>query len=376
MITADVSSFFAARGGGGIRVYYEAKARWLAELGVECHFVVPGERAGVERLASGWLHRVPGPAIAAGYRAFGDPGALRRTLTALAPDVVELASHYVLPQLVASACRRAAVVGFYHADFPTTYVAPATARLPRFAGRAALAAAWWLVRRQHRAYRATLTGSHAIAARLVAARVPNVQCIGLGVDPALCTAPIVHERHGRVGYLGRLSADKEIALVLAAAPAIERATGLRVAIAGDGPAAPAVRAAAARGIVDALGPLAHGDVPGFLRTVDALIVPGRYETFSIAAAEALAVGTPVVAAWRGGAGELVARSGGGATFEPGCAAALTGAVQALIATPAADLFALRTRGRRHVAATHTWPRVFARLRAVYDDVVREPRCSS
>src|SRR5262249_36948517 len=66
LITADVSSFFAAGGGGGIRAYYEAKARWLAELDVECHFVVPGRRSSVERWGGGWLHRIAGPPLASG----------------------------------------------------------------------------------------------------------------------------------------------------------------------------------------------------------------------------------------------------------------------------------------------------------------------
>ncbi|MCA9674565.1 MAG: glycosyltransferase, partial [Myxococcales bacterium] len=123
MITLDVGSFFAA-GAGGIRTYYAAKARWLPARGVECHFAVPGARAGTVRFGDGWLHRVPGPPLGAHYRAFGDVPALWRLIRELSPDVVELGSHYVLPQLIAPALRgqRAAVTGFYHADFPTTYV--------------------------------------------------------------------------------------------------------------------------------------------------------------------------------------------------------------------------------------------------------------
>lgn len=374
MITVDVSSFFAARGGGGIRVYYEAKARWLPELGVECHFVVPGERASVERWGGGWLHRVPGPAIGSGYRAFGELGALRRVIRELGPDVVELASHYVLPQLVAPACPRAAIVGFYHSDFPATYVAPATARLPGFVGRAAVAAAWRLVKWQHGGYRATLAGSHTMASRLFAAGVPNVRWVGLGIDPALCTPPLDPGRRGRIGYLGRLAAEKELGLLLAAAPAIERATGARIAIAGDGPIGPRIRAAARRGLVDAVGPVPRAEVPAFLRSLDALVVPGRYDTFSLATAEALAVGTPVVAPWSGGAGELVVRSGGGLTFAPGNAGDLFEAVRALLASRPAELAAIRERGRRYVAAGHPWPQVIARIRQTHDDAVRDRRC--
>src|SRR5262249_38142756 len=157
-------------------------------------------------------------------------------------------------------------------------------------------------------------------------RVPNVRWVGLGVDPALCAPPIEPGRSGRLGYLGRLANEKGIDLVIAAAPAIERATGLRIVIAGEGPAPRMVRAAARRGVVDAVGALPRDEVPSFLRSVDALIVPGRYETFSLATAEALAAGTPVIAANCGGAGELVTRSGGGITFTAGDPGALADAV--------------------------------------------------
>lgn len=376
MITVDVSSFFSSGGGGGIRAYYEAKARWLTELGIECHFVVPGPQRSTERWGGGWLHRVAGPPLPGGYRAFGDLGELRRAIRDVQPDLVEIASHYVLPLLVASACPGAAVVGFYHSDFPTAYVRPATEHMPAPVGRAAIAAAWWLVQRHHRSYRATLTGSQAVAAQLVAARVPNVRWVGLGVDPALCAIPLEPVRHGRVGYLGRLAADKEVALVLAAAADIERTTGVRVAIAGDGPGASQVRAAARRGLVDALGPLARSDIPRFLRSIDALLVPGRYETFSLATAEALASGTPVIAARRGGSGELVTRSGGGLTFPPGNSAGLAAAVGALLAMGPTELAALRARGRSYIATLYTWPRVMARIRSVHDSAVRDARCSS
>lgn len=121
---------------------------------------------------------------------------------------------------------------------------------------------------------------------------------------------------------------------------------------------------------------ASSEIPGFLRSVDALIVPGRYETFSLATAEALASGTPVIAARRGGSGELVTRSSGGLTFPPGNAAGLASAVSALFAMPPADLAALRARGRHYIASLYTWPRVMARIRAVHDSAVRDARCSS
>ncbi len=368
MIVADVTSFFAAQA-GGIRTYYRAKARWMPALGVECHFVVPGARRESAPFERGWLHRVPGPPLGAGYRAFGDLAALRDVLASIAPDVIEVGSHYVLPQLLAAVAprRRAARVGFYHADFPSTYVAPAVARAPAFVRALATRAAWALVRGQHARYDATLAGSHGIAASLIARGVPRVRWVGLGVEPALADRPISSGTIGRLGYLGRLADDKEIGVVLAAAPLITRATGARIAIAGAGPRAAEVHAAAARGEVDAVGVV--DDVAGFLAGVDGLIVPGRHESFGLAAAEALAAGRPVIAADRGGAAELVRRSGGGLTFRAGSAEALAAAVTDFYRLAPPARAALGQRGRAHVRAHHAWPDVFARVHAIYRELV-------
>ncbi len=366
MITLDVTSFYAS-GAGGIRSYYQAKARWLPTLGVECHFAVPGARAGVERLGGGWLHRVPGPPLGAHYRAFGDVAALWRVIDDVAPDVIELGSHYLLPQLLAPALRRRrpAVVGFYHADYPTTYVAPACARLPRALGRAAAGAAWSLVRAQHRRYHATLTGSHAMTRALVTRGVPRVRWVGLGVDPDRFAGDPGRAPRGRIGFLGRLAPDKEVALLLAAAPAITRSTGAVVAIAGEGPLAPAVHAAAARGEVEAVGLVAADAVPAFLASLDALVVPSRYESFGLAAAEALAAGTPIVTADQGGAAELAQRSGAGVTFAAGSSAALAAAVIALVREPAPARRARAQAGRALIDRELTWPRVCARIHDAY-----------
>src|SRR5262245_10461130 len=103
MRVVDVSSFFAAARGGGIATYYREKARWLPRAGVECHFVVPGARRATRRFGGGVLHEVAGPPIPGGapYRVFGDLGQLAALVAQLRPDLIELASHYLLPDLVA-----------------------------------------------------------------------------------------------------------------------------------------------------------------------------------------------------------------------------------------------------------------------------------
>ena len=382
MIVLDVTSFFSSTS-GGIRTYYAEKARHLPAQGIECHFVVPGEAAETSAFGGGWLHRVPGPPLAGSpyYRRFGDWSALLRTLVDVDPDVIEIGSHYLLPEVVVPIAhrigRRRAVVGFYHADFPSTYVEPALRRAPPSVRRGAMAGAWALVRRQHRRYAATLVGSQHVAERLAEQGVPRVRWVGLGVDTDTFRPRIGGRGDGPpvVAYVGRLSRDKEVGVLLDAVDGIHVNTGARVVVAGAGPLASAVAGiAASRPWLDFRGHVAgRAQVAALLRDADAVIAPGRYESFSLTTAEAMASGVPVVAAGQGGAHELVTRSGGGLGFRPGDPQALVDATRDLLRLPAAERAAMGARGRAHVVADHTWERVFARVHGVYRDVAAEAR---
>jgi glycosyltransferase involved in cell wall biosynthesis len=262
------------------------------------------------------------------------------------------------------------VVGFYHSDVPATYIAPRLQRAPRAVRVAALGAAWGWVRAQHRRYDATLAASRHTADALLAHGVPRVRWVGLGVELGAAPPRAAHVEPPRaVGYVGRLAADKELPLALAAAPAIRRATGARLVVAGDGPLLPRVARAAARGDVDHHGVVPARQIPALLGELRALVVPGRYESFGLAAAEALAAGVPVIAPDAGGAGELVAAAGCGVHFRAGDAQALADAVARVSRWPRAEWHAHAARGRRYAEDRLGWPAVMARIHAVYREVV-------
>lgn len=381
MRVVDVTSFFAETC-GGIRTYYQEKARHLPPLGIECHFVVPGDVAGAAPLAAATLHRLPGTPMVGSrfYRRFRGIAPLRQLLARLRPDVIELGSHYVLPQVVQAALagtgRRPALVGFYHADFPRTYVAPAVGHVPGL-GRAAMGAAWALVSRQHRRYRATLAASRHVAVALAEHGVPDVRWVGLGVDTAVFRPrPRPARPRPRVVYAGRLARDKGFDLVLAAAPAIRAATGAELVVAGDGPLAPALRAACARGAVTTVGLVRERDeLAALFAGADLVIAPGAHETFSLSAAEAMATGTLVVGADRGGNGELIRGAGTAATFRAGSADHLAAVAIAALRLPAAVRHELGERGRAHVTSIYGWGQVARRIADVYDDVVATSRAT-
>ena len=112
------------------------------------------------------------------------------------------------------------------------------------------------------------------------------------------------------------------------AEALELAAGWHGAAIGDGPLAPDLRA-------QHPGILWHGavppvDVPAWLQAADVVVVPSRREGLGLAAVEALACGTPVVASNVGGLPEVVRDGENGVLIPPGDAGALAAALLSLL----------------------------------------------
>jgi len=103
-----------------------------------------------------------------------------------------------------------------------------------------------------------------------------------------------------------------------------------------------------------------------MAAVDLYVAPCSLETFGLSALEALASGTPVLSADRGGVAETVTRSAAGALFAAGDSGALAETAVRLIQ---GNLDGLGARGRAHVEAHHGWDRVFDQLFAVYRDIL-------
>ena len=134
-------------------------------------------------------------------------------------------------------------------------------------------------------------------------------------------------------YVGRLSAEKGVGTLLAAWRCDPRLPPLRVA--GDGPMANEVRAAADAGVLEWLGPVGSADVSSLMARAACLVFPSEcYETFGRVVIESFAVGTPVVSSDHGAAAELVDRGRTGAHFRTGDSSDLARQVYQLGCAPA------------------------------------------
>lgn len=169
-------------------------------------------------------------------------------------------------------------------------------------------------------------------------------------------------------YAGRLDPTKGLAALLAAWEQGGIAAPLHIA--GDGPAAAEVRAAAARlPRVRLLGRLDRERLLDQMRSARALVFPSLlYENFPVTIVEAFACGVPVIASRLGAAAEIVGDQQTGLLFEPGDAGDLARTVLSAEANPRL-LRRLGAAARADYLANYTGERNYQQLLEIYQRVM-------
>jgi phosphatidylinositol alpha 1,6-mannosyltransferase len=234
-------------------------------------------------------------------------------LSEFAPDVVHLASPFVLGAAGLRSARRLGVptVAVYQTDvagFAAAYGLKHGAR-----------AAWRWIRKLHAGADRTLAPSHASVRALTEHGVPRVHRWGRGVDTELFAPHRADLRlksllapNGEllVGYVGRLAPEKHVHRLAT----LSGLPGVRVVVVGEGPEEERLR----RLLPDAafLGFRTGEELATAYASLDVFVHPGPYETFCQAAQEALASGLPVLAPDAGGPRDLVTHDHTGYLLEP------------------------------------------------------------
>lgn len=323
---------------------------------------VPLEHEGfpVLGLPSVGLPRYPEVRVAA-----SGPIRLERAIDRFAPDVVHLASPFVLGGQAAQIAQRLGIpaVSVYQTE------------VPGYAARYGLpqleSVLWRWVRHTHNLTARTLAPSTFAMDQLAGHGVERVHRWGRGVDtvrfhPGKQSTDwrrrVASTNERIVLYVGRLAAEKQVEdlRVLAGLPRT------RLVVIGDGPK----RAELAHTLPDAvfLGQQTGEAVPIAMASADLFVHTGPYETFCQSIQESLASGTPVVAPARGGPVDLVDPSRTGWLYAHGDLSGLRSHVRDLLGDDTKRR-AFGTAARAAVVG-RSWGAVCAELVEHYRAVLR------
>ncbi|MEV6067329.1 glycosyltransferase [Nocardia sp. NPDC052001] len=362
MRIVQLANFYGPRS-GGLRTALHHLGEGYVAAGHEVVLIVPGPRRGEELLPSGvWRITVPAPAIpwTGGYRA-AHPRRVADVLSGLRPDVLEVSDRLTLRGFGRWARRRdvaGVMISHERLDRLLGQVLPGPA-----ARRAADAAN----RRTAENYDIVVCTTQFAREEFERIDAPNVELVPLGVDldmftPSRCDirlrTDLGAQDYPLLVHCGRLSVEKRVDRSIEAVARLRReGVDVRLIVAGDGPRREALERRART-----LTPLRDGlsavhftgfindrtELATLLATADVSLAPGPHETFGLAALEALAAGTPVVASRSSALADIVtADCGAVAADHP---TAFAHAVTDVLSRPLLE----RRRAARTRAEQFTW----------------------
>lgn len=365
--------FWSRDGVGGVRQVLQTKQAALREKGWRHTLMAPAVR-GPGMLDCGGL---PIP-FSGGYRFVLGRRRAARLIEHAEPDLIEAADPYTLGWAVLDAARALQIpaVAFCHSNLPKM----AQRWLAGPGGPTTRRALW--AERQAGRYLANLYGRYDLVLAPNRELTQTLQALGvvqartqpLGVDcstfaPSADDPAWRHALERRLGlpagtrlivYAGRFAPEKNLDL-LARAVALLGPGHVLLAV-GRGPRpphGPAVR------LLEP--PAQRSHVARLLASSDVFAHAGDQETFGLAALEAMACGTPVVASARGGLGELV--QGAGITLRSRRAADWAEALREALDHAATT----RTRDALTLARSLDWPLVLDGWIHQYERLLRPGR---
>ncbi|WP_349902954.1 glycosyltransferase [Parafrigoribacterium humi] len=291
-----------------------------------------------------------------------------RLLDAIKPDVVHIQSHIVVGRGLArqAAKRGIRVIGTNH-FMPENMIEHTL--LPRFLRRKAIQIAWNDAAKTFALCDAVTSPSRKAADFLEAeTSLRGVHAISCGIDASLYTPNFAKRTENRVVFVGRVTGEKHIDVLLRAFATLDPKLDAKLDIVGGGDLMNQLKQLARElGIadrVDFLGHVPDEELRAELTRATVFAIPSIAELQSIATMEAMASALPVVAANAMALPHLVHHGENGYLFEPGDASDLSARLTDVLTLPEDELQRMKKSSLKYIAA-HDIQRTISIFESLY-----------
>lgn len=299
-----------------------------------------------------------------------------RILDEVKPDVVHIQSHIVVGRgLARQATKRGIrVIGTNH-FMPENMIEHTL--LPRFLRRRAIQIAWNDAAKTFGLCEAVTTPTRKAASFLEAeTSVTGVHAISCGINASLYTPSFEPRRGNKIVFVGRVTGEKHIDVLLRAFAALDEDLDARLDIVGGGDLLKELQQLAVDlGIRDRVrftGYVTDEELRTILTEATVFAIPSIAELQSIATMEAMASGLPIVAANAMALPHLVHHGVNGYLFEPGDAVDLAARLTEVLRTPDEELRRFKEASLKFIAA-HDIERTLNTFESLYrGEAVTDP----
>lgn len=299
-----------------------------------------------------------------------------RILDEVKPDVVHFQSHIMMGRGLSIAAKKRGIrmVGTNHV-MPENLIE--FTLLPKFLRKMATRMAWQAAARTFGRAQAVTTPTRRAAEFLERETgLRDVYAISCGIDAATYTPDFSPRTENRIIFVGRVTGEKCIDVLLRAAALLPRDLAAVVEIVGEGDQKRNLQHLAEQlGIADRVvftGYLTDEELRAAYTKSTVLAMPSVAELQSIVTMEAMATGLPVVAANAMALPHLVHDGENGFLFEPGNAADLAARLEQILRMPQSELDCLKHASLRLIAA-HDIQRTLSTFESLYrGEPVQDP----
>ena len=299
-----------------------------------------------------------------------------RILDSVKPDVVHIQSHIVVGRGLArqAAKRGIRVIGTNH-FMPENMIEHSL--LPKFLRGLAIDLAWKDAARTFQLCEAVTTPTRKAAAFLEAeTSVAGVHAISCGINASHYTPSFEPRQGNRIVFVGRVTGEKHIDVLLRAVASLDSALDARLDIVGGGDQLRELQQLAVelgiRDRVNFTGYVSDEDLRAILTRATLFAMPSIAELQSIATMEAMASALPIVAADAMALPHLVHHGVNGYLFEPGNAADLAAKLTDVLRAPDSELRRFKEASLKFIEA-HDIERTLTTFESLYrGEAVTDP----